>query len=242
VVFAKSPTSLFNQKLKIDGHSYTIRDASKPEPESIDVEKQVVTMTALLRFHWLAPDIESNQIREYIRASLRGCEFEIASVSKEFFAEECMKHLENGITRVAIRYNIDHHQSFLDIIGIHCIDGKDDDERSQRSLVQLSGYPPKSLYCKESGHIRSKCPAYSLTCSKCGGRGHIVSECSMAKAIYAKTNNKNNEKLDEFADLETEFEENNANETTSIRPPSDENPQFLARHDVIHVAPSQQST
>jgi hypothetical protein len=41
---------LFNQKVKIDGHSYTIRDASKPEPESIDVEKQVVTMTSLLRF------------------------------------------------------------------------------------------------------------------------------------------------------------------------------------------------
>jgi hypothetical protein len=72
--------------VKIDGHSYTIRDASKPEPESIDVEKQVVTMTALLHFHWLASDIEANQIRrEYIKTVLRGCQFNIVSIDKEFF-------------------------------------------------------------------------------------------------------------------------------------------------------------
>jgi hypothetical protein len=75
-----------------------------------------------------------------------------------------------------VSYEIKDHQKLLDLIGMQKIDG-------QNALFQLSGAPPKCLYCKQFGHMRKDCVKLKTICTTCKKTGHGSEACTIANRI-----------------------------------------------------------
>ena len=107
-----------------------------------------VTLTAILRVLWLPNNMDILPVKEFINSLDIGT---IIECEKEKYRDEEMSHIENGVFKIKIKYDIEHHERLLVYIGKSKID-------NQVCLLQLVGHPPKCLYCKNFGHMSSSCP------------------------------------------------------------------------------------
>jgi hypothetical protein len=85
--------------------------------------------------------------------------------------------VRNGIFKVKIEFPLDSFNDICYFAGLHWIDGLS-------ALFQLSGTPPKCLFCERFGHIKRNCPKLKMVCQKCNKRGHLAADCNLVKAMF----------------------------------------------------------
>jgi hypothetical protein len=85
--------------------------------------------------------------------------------------------VRNGIFKVKIEFPLDSFNDICYFAGLHWIDGLS-------ALFQISGTPPKCLFCERFGHIKRNCPKLKMLCQKCNKRGHLVADCNLVKAMF----------------------------------------------------------
>ena len=114
-----------------------------------------------------------------------------------------MENIFNGVIRAKITYNVESHNSILNVIGLNKI---------QRALIQLVGHPPRCLFCEKFGHIVSNCPLAETICKTCNKRGHNAENCNLANQLMAKLK----EKIDESLEISSEFIEEKSENTCQV--------------------------
>jgi hypothetical protein len=188
VIFSEKPTFIIDREILIQDELVRALDASITQEIQSDSLK--VNLTAFFRVHWLSPFFDEFKVGDFAENFLKGkdVEFEIVEVKRECYKEST---IQNGVVTVKIVYDIKFHDEILDLVDLHEIDG-------QQALFQLTGMPPKCLFCKCFGHTRAGCAEYSKFCSKCKMHGHIegTSKCTTATYISGKVNGANEETTD----------------------------------------------
>ena len=111
----------------------------------------------------------------------------------------------------------------MDFIGLQKVDGED-------ALFQISGAPPKCLYCKTFGHMRKECPKLKTKCSKCNKTGHESSSCTIANRI-ASDNNANSalQENDELVEIDVNEHDKEISTNPLLEVPF-ENPVLVGSH------------
>jgi hypothetical protein len=229
--------SSMEKTITMDDESFQITDANDfGKVKEKEVTSKPFTMKAFLRLYWLPLDVSENQICCFIKSKVR---VTVVNVKRENVRPK-YEEVNNGVVSVKVEYDLAENQNVLDFAGLHRIAGR-------QALVQISGTPPKCLGCKQYGHVRKAC----VKCEKCSKYGHLSANCNLAKRTAPQDDDV--EDLDEEhiqvmaqdSDIEAAqppIQENHSDtllNKTSNSFLHDENPQFLAPHD---VAPSQQST
>ena len=166
-------SSFINKEIKLFGNNYKLRNANEEDSRNVE-------LTAVLRIYWLPTHVDTKQVNRFISDSIDDVKIESEEFEKYQDAELC--HMQNGIRRLKIKLPLSYFQSLVDLIGTHNIIG-------HRVLIQLSGYSPKCLQCKNFGHISANCPKNYLKCSKCNSTGdHSSDNCNLANRIRNKNN------------------------------------------------------
>ena len=111
----------------------------------------------------------------------------VLECEKEKYRNEEMSHIENGVFKIKIKYDLEKHERLLEQIGKSKING-------QICLLQLVGHPPKCLSCNKFGHMSSACPNKSSTSNKSSYASIIVRPDSNYQDL---------EKNDQIISLET---------------------------------------
>ena len=107
-------SSLFNQCLQIEGSNAVISD-------SCSNEKVEVTLSAVLRTHWLPTCESKNSVCTFLTKNVSN--LNVLSIEKEFYKEEELKNVSNGILRIKVKYRLESHETLLSLIGINFISG-----------------------------------------------------------------------------------------------------------------------
>lgn len=176
-------SKLVEKNLTIKDNTFNLIDANiKPEASSS------VTLKAIYRIHWLPPNFNKNHIKEYLENRFSNTKIVITQIENEHFQGE-MSHIENGVIRVKIEYPLEDNDYVISAIGRAEID-------SIKALIQLNGYPPRCRYCDGFEHPAKECPKSKLKCTKCNGRFHSETQCTLALRIK-QTLNQNNDDSDE---------------------------------------------
>ena len=116
--------SLIGKTLKIKDQDVKIKSAC-----STDHRK--VFLAGVLRIHWFPTIVSQCNLKK----RLQEAGLEILSVDNEYYKDDELKHISNGILRIKIKYALSRHRSLLDLLGIQEVVGN-------RILIQLSGHPP----------------------------------------------------------------------------------------------------
>ena len=175
--------SSLNKEIIVEDFTVLLKDANE-YGASHEINKRVYKMSAFLRIHWLPSDFGMKDIEFYFKKNAKF--LEVISIAKEKSLFDVK--INNGIFKVKVEYEVKSHQSVLDFADLHVIDGL-------YALIQLSGMPPKCLYCKAFGHIRKNCTKSNSFCTSCNKKGHETSKCSMANRTAP-----NNQNLDQNFD------------------------------------------
>lgn len=163
-----------DKSISIDGVNHKLIDANETSQKEND--KMKVTLTGVIRLHWLPPNFSLDKINNHLLNEFGATNATILSTIEEKVPLEGMNHIKNGVKRIKIKYDINLHTKIINLIGIHYVCG-------HKCLFQLSGYPPKCLYCNQFGHLVKLCPKKSLKCSKCNKNGHTDDECNWSKRL-----------------------------------------------------------
>ena len=178
----------------------TLIDANDREVAVKNFVQKPVTLSVFLRIHWLPYEFK-DKVVEFLKTNANFLKVIDVSVGKW---KEGKSPINNGILNVKVNYDVKDQQKFLDLIGIQKID-------NQNALFQISGAPPKCLYCKQFGHMRKNCNKLKTTCTKCNKSGHSTNECSMANRMISNNND---------ADLDDENIEVDENQASNDSSPS----------------------
>ena len=141
------------------------------------VENKPVTLTVFLRIHWLPHGFKDKTVN-FLEAEAPFLTILEAKAEKW---DSGKSPIENGIISIKVTYDILDNHRFIDLIGLQKIEG-------QSAMFQISGAPPRCLYCKEFGHMRKDCPKIKKKCSLCERYVHQSSECTLANLINSDNN------------------------------------------------------
>ena len=202
---SQSFNAAMGKTITIRDELFTLIDANNRS--SRPLENKPVTLTVFLRIHWL-PHGFKDKVVNFLKSEVPFLNIVDAKVEKW---DSGKSSIENGIISVKVNYDISDNQRFLDIIGLHKIEG-------QAALFSISGAPPRCLYCKEFGHMRKDCPKIKTKCSLCGRIGHESFECTLANRITSDNNQlaSNSNDDDDDVDDNIEIDESNGNLATEI--------------------------
>lgn len=140
---------------------------------STEAEEIAFTLKAVFRLHWLPPDQDKKEIKEKFEQN----RIVVDDITEEYFREEKMKTLKNGVYRIKCTYKLDHHDEIVkSFIGLQQFG-------LTRGNIQLCGYPPSCLFCKSKSHMFGKCEIRNKKCENCGKTGHLKSECNFANRL-----------------------------------------------------------
>ena len=92
--------NIINKEIEINEKKVEIQNANHVERK--------VTITAVLRVLWLPNNMTEYQVKKHIKEMV-DCEF--LNVEKERYRDEEMSHIENGVFKAKINYNINLHES-----------------------------------------------------------------------------------------------------------------------------------
>ena len=188
-----------NNELVINSNKFNLLDANtKPSPQN-----NTVTLKAILRFHWLPPNFDTEKINNFLKNRFCNTNIKIEQIEKEHFQGE-MSHIENGVIRVKVEYPLEENDSIISLIGRAEID-------SFNTLIQLNGYPPRCRHCDGFEHPAKECPKQDLKCTNCNGKYHVASQCNLAKKLKQALIQKNDS--DDELDDEELIDDENENET-----------------------------
>ena len=136
-------------------------------------------LIGVLRVHWFPINFHASKIEDHLKSVISKIEILFREV--EHFKDAEMRHVSNGINRIKIKYPIESHESVLNMTEINDID-------NNRTLIQLSGYAPKCLFCSKFGHTIPSCEFKKLKYTSCGNHGHTVDSCNMSKKLFNSDN------------------------------------------------------
>ena len=165
--------------VNINNVSITLIDANDRDDNIKNTVNKPVTMTVFLKVHWL-PIGFKDKVVNFIEDEVS---FLTVHDAKSEKLEAGKSPIKNEIVSVKVSYEICDHARFLDFAGLHKVDG-------QTVLFQISGAPPKCLFCKLFGHIRKECPKFKTLCGTCGKLGHDGNNCRLANRLTSDKNNK----------------------------------------------------
>ena len=173
--------SSLNRKITLEGTSFYLNDANKFFANNETPAQKASSMIAFIRVHWLPPTFNARLIESHLKKELK-CLTSITEIRKEKMSQNTS--INNNVFRVKVTFETnDSGTSFEKIkkyMGSHKVDGFE-------ALFQLSGMPPKCLYCNEYGHMRGDCPN-KVKCTKCFRNTHTSEQCNMAKRLLPELN------------------------------------------------------
>ena len=185
--------------VNINNDPITLIDANDREDNIKNTVNKPVTMTVFLKVHWL-PIGFKDKLVNFIEDE---ASFLTVHDAKAERWEAGKSPIENGILSVKVSYELIDHARLLEFAGLHKVG-------DQTALFQISGAPPKCLYCKLYGHMRKECPKLKTQCGKCGKVGHDENNCTLANRI-ASDNNAKSAGTEEDITIDDENDKNSSN-------------------------------
>ena len=164
---------LIGRSLEIDGQPVTLEDANSNEYLDRSYLDKPVTATAIFRLDWLPHTLNDSEIKGFFYHQEIDS-FEILNIEREFYKEEDMKKIENGVRRIKFKYDILDHNLILNLIGVHRFD-----DPVKRISSQLS-------FLFYFGHLSKNCAEKDKSCSNCHNLGHDSDQCTLANRIKNK--------------------------------------------------------
>jgi hypothetical protein len=165
--------------VEIGGKNFNFTDARKFGKEK-NGESKEWRMYAYYRVHWLPNGFCIDELGEFLKQNVNGFKtrnMKILEITKEKSSID--DKVNNGIFNIKIEFQLESFDEIRNFAGFHLIDGLS-------ALVQLSGMPPKCLFCERFGHIKRNCPDLKKLCQKCNKRGHLIANCNFAKSMFSR--------------------------------------------------------
>ena len=100
-----------------------------------------------MRIHWLPPGQKHSDICDFIKEKSLSTSIKFLKTLEESINVGNDQEIKTGVIRIQVEYKLDDHEKILESIGIHSFN-------NYRTLIELSGHPPKCIYCKKFGHIK----------------------------------------------------------------------------------------
>lgn len=133
------------------------------------------------RVHWVPELTSDNDVIDLVMNKCpQGCQF--VEIVSEFYEDEKISHLRNGVRKVKINVPKKLKTSLLSIVGKHQIDNSE-------CLITILGLT-QCLSCKKFGHVRRNCPnpkpSYAATAAS------NINSVPTTSNVANAPNNKNN--------------------------------------------------
>ena len=192
-----------NLIVKIGEKQHQLMDANVSVDDMRFAERKFY-IKAELRVQWV-PRLSIDEIADFLDSytGISSLSVIMDECKKESSIHEKGQDIFNGVYRMKIKYEVVDNNKVLDLIGKNLIKG-------QNALISLAGHPPKCLYCKEFGHLRSECRKIKEFCQKCRRLGHLADKCTLATRITSQQSHE-----DESSDMEEEMDPNVLLETVN---------------------------
>ncbi len=131
---------LVGKKIKVGNNHFTLLDINR------GIQKFILKAT--IKFHWLPPGQDWEEIEEYLKVIPS---LEIKDKRRENFREDNLKHIQNGVLVVQAEYDLEQHDEVIrKILGIR-------EFNRGKTRIQINGHPPICSICNECGHFERDC-------------------------------------------------------------------------------------